>query len=110
MTKEKRKQPRLEANLFAELSGRPSGDPLGRGVVVDVSLSGLAIETEADFSVDDMVTCHIEVPLKLEARIVRRISNGQVKKYGLRFENQSIFDRFMFKKILKGKRQTRRIE
>lgn len=110
MSKEKRKQPRLDANLFAEISANPSGNPLGRGVVIDVSISGLAIDTEADFAVNEKVTCEIEVPITLTARVVRRISNGQMRRYGLRFENQSIFDRFMFKKILNGKRRTGKIQ
>lgn len=109
MSKEKRRQPRLDANLFAEISSA-SGKSLGRAVVTDVSLSGMAIETEVDLSEKDQISCHVEIPLTLEFTVVRAIVKGQVKRYGLRIKNQSLFDKIMLKKILiKGRRRTGKV-
>ena len=82
MTKERRRQERFSANLFTELMSA-SGHRLARGIVVDVSLGGLAIETEAGLAVGDVVDCHVELPFKVKAKVVRVISNGQRAVFGL---------------------------
>jgi hypothetical protein len=109
MSQEKRRQKRLEANLFAELVLIPSGDPRGRAVVVDVSLSGVALESEVDLDVNDVVECNIEIPIRFEAKVVRRIMKGQVKRYGLQFKHQSIFDKIFLKRALKGSRLSTKV-
>lgn len=108
MQQDKRKQKRLGTNLFVDLVS-PSGMNLGRGVVLDVSLSGFAMDTEADLIVDDDLICHIEVPIMFKAKVMRSIHQGQVKRYGLRFVDQSFIDKFLLKKVLKGKRRTNKI-
>ena len=109
MDKNNRKQKRLDARLFTELTSPTSGNSLGRGVVLNVSLSGVGIESEADLSINENVTCHIEVPVQLEAKVVRISGEGQVKRFGLKFKNQSIFDKLVFKRVLKGSLQTRKL-
>ena len=47
-----------------------------RAVVVDVSISGVAVESEADLDIDEEVDCHIEIPLQLRAKVVRRQMHG----------------------------------
>jgi hypothetical protein len=108
MSSDKRKQERFIANLFAELSS-DSGRPYGRAVVVDVSLSGLAVETEGDLSIGEEIECHIEMPLQFRVKVMRAVVEGQVKRYGLRFLNQSFLDKVLMRKILKGKRQSRKV-
>jgi hypothetical protein len=104
----KRKQERFSANLFAELSSA-SGVAYGRAVVIDVSLSGVGVESEIDLTMGEELECHIEMPLQFRAKVVRRVMNGQVKHYGLLFTDQSFFDKLILKKILKGKRQSRKV-
>ena len=108
MKSDKRKQERLNANLFVELESL-AGDILGRGVVIDVSLSGFGVDTEADLPIEKQIECHLEVPLRLRATVVRIIPGGQMKRYGLRFKGQSFLDKFLLKKILKGNRHTKKI-
>lgn len=109
MAKERRKQERLETNLFAELESLPLKENLGRAVVIDVSMSGFAVETEADLTPNNELGCHIEVPIYIRAKVVRSISQGQMKKYGLMFVGQSFLDKLVLKKMLKGRRQTKKI-
>jgi hypothetical protein len=108
MGKERRRAERLDANLFAEIE-TVSGTRLGRAVVTDVSLSGLAVESEADLPINGDVVCYIEVPVQLKARVVRSIGNTMVRRYGLHFEHQSFFDKLFFRRLLKGTRRTRKI-
>ena len=72
MAKDRRRAERLAANLFTEIE-TVSGDRLGRGVVVDVSTTGLAVDTEADLPMNGHVKCHIEIPLNIKAKVVRII-------------------------------------
>lgn len=108
MGRDNRKAERFGANLFVEFESS-SDSSVGRGVVVDVSLSGFAVDTEADLSINSELECHIEIPVTLKARVVRAIIEGQVKRYGLKFVDQGLIDKFVFRKILKGKRQTRKV-
>jgi hypothetical protein len=110
MTKERRRTQRLPAKLFIEFYPvRGSGDMKGRGVVVDVSHLGLAVETEADLNFDDVYDCHVEMPFALRAKVVRRYSTGQVRKYGLEIVDQGFLDKFILKRILKGKKNTKKV-
>ena len=108
MASDKRKQERFDANLFAELNSA-SGVSYGRAVVIDVSLSGIALETESDLSAGEEIECDIEMPLRFRAKVMRTVMEGQVKRYGLRFCDQSFFDKLLLKKILKGRRQSRKV-
>jgi hypothetical protein len=109
MQKERRKQERFDAQLFVELDLAASKERIGRGVVVDVSLSGLAVDTEIDLKQGMEVGCHIEVPIYLKAKVMRTIVEGQLKRYGLKFTDQSILDKFILKKMLRGSRRTKKI-
>jgi hypothetical protein len=108
MGKERRRAERLDANLFAEIE-TASGDRLGRAVVVDVSISGIAVETEADLPIDGQVTCHIEIPVNLKATVVRTIGNSQVRRYGLRIDGQGFWDKILLRRLLRGNRRTRKV-
>lgn len=108
MKQDKRKQKRLDANLFVEMESS-FGEILGRGVVVDVSLSGFAVDTELDLPMNSKISCSIEIPLKLQATVVRCTARGQVKRFGLCFVGQNFIDKFMLKRILKGSLKTRKI-
>ncbi|OVE76115.1 hypothetical protein BVX98_06450 [bacterium F11] len=107
--RERRKTDRLESKFFLEIFKLPSKEKKGRGVVVDVSLTGMAIETEADLKPGDTLECHIEAPVRIKTKVVRHLIPGQVKTYGLKMVNLSLLDKLVIKKILKGSRLTRKI-
>lgn len=108
--RERRAAERVVANLFLEIVNPYLKESMGRGVVVDVSLSGFAIETETDLSINDEVDCYIEIPYTVRAQVVRRISSGQIKKYGLKILKQGFFDKLLLKKVLKGKLYTQKVK
>lgn len=103
MGSERRKTIRLDSRLFAELG------EFGRGVVIDVSLSGFGVDTEADIPLDAVISCDLEIPVRLKAQVIRRVRDGQMKRYGLKFIDQGFFDKWLLKKMLKGPRQTKKI-
>ena len=105
----KRKAARLESQLFLEISDPKMSESLGRGVVVDFSLSGCAIDTEADLNIGADINCHIEIPIEISAKVVRRVLEGQIKRYGLKFLNQGFFDKMFLKKVMKGSRKTKKV-
>ena len=109
MAPERRRAQRFDANLFLDIQSPESGETAGRGVVVDVSSTGMAIDTEATLDVNHDVECHVEIPLIIRARVVRLISQGHMKRYGVRFEKQSFFDRLLLRRLLKGPRRTRKV-
>ncbi len=110
MGRERRRVARVDANLFAEVE-LASGEIIGRGVVTDVSLGGIALETEADIPVNSQVVCFIEIPLQLKATVVRRaISSDAVRQYGLKFDSPSIIEKFVIRRVLKGSRRTRKVD
>lgn len=109
MSKDKRKSERMSSSIFANLESITQ-ESLGRGVVLDVSMSGFGVETEADLQIDGEIICHMEIPLTIRAQVVRRIKNGQIKRYGLRFVGQGFFDKLMMKKVLEGPIKTRKVE
>jgi hypothetical protein len=69
----------------------------------------LAVETEGDLTIGEEIECHIEMPLQFRVKVMRAVVEGQVKRYGLRFLNQSFLDKVLMRKILKGKRQSRKV-
>ena len=107
MGRERRRAERLDANLFAEIETF-SGTKLGRAVVTDVSLSGLAVECEGDLPINGKVRCYIEIPVSLTATVVRSVRNGMVRRYGLRIEDQGFFDKIFLRRLLRGTRRSRK--
>jgi len=109
MPENRRKKTRFDANMFVEISSTTLKEILGRGVVTDVSLSGLAIETEVDMDLNRNFDLHVEIPLNIRARVVRSLAPGRLKRYGLKFIGQGFLDRLLLKKLLKGRRSTKKV-
>jgi hypothetical protein len=106
---ERRKKERFESQLFVDLENPGLKESLGRGVIIDLSRSGLAIETEVDLNTLQDVVCHIEIPISLKATVVRQVRGGQLKKYGLKIRYQSLMDRLVIGRIIKGRLKTRKV-
>lgn len=99
----------MSSSIFAELESTYK-EHLGRGVVLDVSISGFGIETEAELEIGHQINCYMEIPMTVRAEVVRRITNGQIKRYGLRFVGQGFFEKMVMKKILEGPKKTRKVQ
>ena len=104
--REKRSEKRMDSNLFALIRDIGDASKVGRGIVIDVSVSGFAVETESDLSIGNEYEFDVEVPITFRAKVVRSLTPGQMKKYGLQMQGQGFFSKFLLKKLLKGKRST----
>jgi hypothetical protein len=108
MGQERRRMTRLESNFFVEFETSMQ-EVAGRGVVVDVSIAGLAVDTEAELNIGDVLLCHAEIPFTVKAKVVRQVKPGQMKRYGLQFVGQSFIEKLLLRKLLKGERKTRKV-
>src|SRR5262252_8519916 len=109
MASDRRRAQRMKANLFAEIESA-DGTRLGRAVVTDVSVSGVAVESEAELPINSEVVCYVEVPIMFKAKVVRSIPTSAVRTFGLRIVDQSFWDRLVFRRVLKGPRSTRKVD
>lgn len=110
MGKERRRAERLKSNLFVNFEDSSPRRAKARGVVVDVSPYGFALETEAELNLNDIYFCNIEIPFALRAKVVRRSTMGQMKQYGMMLVKNSMLDMWVLKKLVKGIRRTRKIQ
>jgi len=101
LSKERRRQQRFGANMFADFTSVGYSDPLGRGVVMDVSVGGLAVETEAELPLGGEVYCHIEIPFQVRVRVVSQHTSGQRRRFGLQFLDMGILDRLLLKRAMR---------
>lgn len=106
---EKRRHQRVNTNLFIKINHPAFQDGTNRGVAVDLSFSGFAIETEADIAINEVLDCEIEIPFSIKGKVVRRVGGGQMAKYGVRFEGLGFFDKLFLKRVLKGRKRTNKI-
>lgn len=109
MVKERRRSERLTSNLFVDLESAQTDIVRGRGVVVDVSMNGFAVQTEAPLEINETVNCYVEVPVIFKAQVVRQVSAGQMKVYGLKIRGMGLLDKFLLKKVLQGPRKTKKV-
>ena len=105
---ERRQNKRLDSNLFVDFVSNDK-EPLGRGVIIDVSIGGFGVDTETDLEIDKTYECYMEVPLIVKAKLVRREMKGQMKRYGLQFVGLGFFNKLLLRRILKGERATRKV-
>ncbi len=58
---------------------------------------------------DLAATLAAEQPFALKAKVVRKYAGGQIKRYGLEIVGQGFLDNFILKRILKGKKATKKV-
>jgi hypothetical protein len=106
MGKERRRAKRVESNLFALVRNLGEEDASGRAVVVNASTRGFGIETELDLETEKEYEFDIEVPLTFRAKVVRSLTPGQMKRYGVQVTGLGFFGRLLLNRLLKGNLKT----
>jgi hypothetical protein len=107
--RERRRAERYGSNLFIQFENPVIDEIIGRGVVVDVSKSGFAVDTETDLMLDKEYKCHLELPLTVTAKVVRQVTPGQMKRYGFRIVGLGFWDKLLLRKSLKGYLSTKKV-
>lgn len=102
MIREKRKYVRIPIIILVDLFTTDSSVPKGRACIVDLSLGGLAVETEVELKKDTELFLRINLPgrptpLEVFAEVVRQQEMGNVFRYGLRYTQLNIFEKFKLK-------------
>src|SRR5258706_11151840 len=93
---EKRRAERISSKLFVNIRAGTDKSLVGRGVVIDVSAIGLAIETEGSLNVGETYECNVEIPLRLKAKVVRTLHSCHMKRYGMELMGQNFIDKLLF--------------
>ena len=99
----KRKYDRIPATILAELYPIGSIVSQGRGCVVNLSLGGVAIETETSFAVGTELDLVINLPLQMTGRIVRSEKvEGNFNRYGIEFTKSNLLDRLRIRRYIRN--------
>ena len=108
--KERRRHHRHHSNMFIDVETIGTSEQVARGIVTDVSSSGLAMESDNDLSIDKDFNCFVEFPVKMKVKVVRRRRKGQSIVYGLRIVEPGMFDRLILRYLLRGRLRTRKLQ
>ncbi|MEW6041002.1 MAG: PilZ domain-containing protein [Elusimicrobiota bacterium] len=105
----KRKFLRISSSILIDLYERGSVVPKGRGCIVDISLGGLAVETEASIAIGDELFVRIFLhekegkefePIEMYATVMRFQQVGNLYHYGLKYSRMGIIRKFKIRKSL----------
>ncbi len=106
---ERRRHERFNSNIFVQFENPLMDDVIGRGVVVDVSKSGFAVDTETELDINKEYKCHLEIPLTVKGKVVRQVTPGHMKRYGFKIVGLNFWDRIVLRRSLKGNLKTRKV-
>lgn len=74
-----------------------------RGCGLNLSLKGIAIETEGEFEKNDDILIKISIPIDVQGKIVWVKKEGQLYKYGIKFSKIGFFEKMQVKKYIKAR-------
>lgn len=100
----KRKYVRIPVVILVDIYSPGSLIPKGRGCVINLSLGGIAIETETDIDVGSEIYLKLklgEETYDIFGKILRKQLSGNLFQYGVIYTKLNIFEKFKFKKRLK---------
>jgi hypothetical protein len=110
MSRERRRAERYSAQIFINFGIDTTENPLEkRGVIIDVSRLGFAVETAADLEMGREYDCQVELPFSVRLKVMRRIPSGGVRRYGLEIVNSGFLDKLILRRLIKGARYTKKI-
>jgi len=100
-----RKSKRVSSAILIDIFETTSAVPKGRGCIVDLSIGGLALESEASLPIGDELFLRIYVhdsndaaPVEFYAQVMRFQEFGNIYHYGLKFTRLGFFDKFKLRK------------
>ena len=98
--KEKRQYPRVPTSILLDVREPDPDAKKTGGMVVDLSLGGLAFESGSKLAAGTDLFIGMEMPLALFGRIVHAFPNGDKYRYGVRFMKLGLFDERKVKKYI----------
>ncbi|OIO75173.1 MAG: hypothetical protein AUJ85_03880 [Elusimicrobia bacterium CG1_02_37_114] len=98
-----RKYKRASTAILLDMAPVDSLTRKSRGCIVDLSLGGMAVESETDYKMDREILLSINLPIRITGKIVRKEWNTQenLYNYGIEYTKISFFDKLRLKKYVK---------
>lgn len=104
---EKRDSPRLPADLTMEIYSPEGSVPSGKGRLINVSLQGAGVETEAEFDLGDSFVLRVNLPNKKKMSMIGNVARveakGEVNLYGIRFSEIDMDDKLKLETYVEAK-------
>jgi len=104
----KRKYVRIPVTILVDLFTPDSQIKKGRACIVDLSLGGMAIETEAELELNSEIFLRINLPsdgkstmLDVFANVIRQQQIGNLYHYGIRYTRMNIFEKIKLRNFIK---------
>lgn len=101
-SRELRSHRRVDANIVFEIRRSPTASQ-GRekGCLVDIGEGGAGLETEARLERGQLIFFEVPVPLRVTARVVYAVGQGQRFRYGLKFKRANLLDWWQLRKYIR---------
>ncbi len=100
ISKERRRYPRVPTKILLDVRPPFSSSSEMGGVVVNLSLGGLAFESTTRLETGTDIYIAMENPLALVGRIVHAFPNGHLYRYGIRFTSLGVFSQRKLEKYI----------
>ncbi|MDD5686603.1 MAG: PilZ domain-containing protein [Elusimicrobia bacterium] len=100
MSKEKRKHRRLPTTIIADIYDGDSFEIKGKGCIINLSKTGIAIETNVKLEKKKPFFMRLNVPMEVLCEIVRIDEKDNLFNYGIKFSKIKFSDTMKFKKVI----------
>lgn len=100
---ERRKAVRVPINIILDVYKNGVLEESYRGCGLNLSIKGIAIETDGVFEKNDIVLLRINIPIDVKGRIVWVKKEGKISRYGIKFEKLGFFEKIQVKKYIKAR-------
>ncbi|MEO0224839.1 MAG: PilZ domain-containing protein [candidate division WOR-3 bacterium] len=100
---ERRRAIRVPINIILDVYKNGKLEHSYRGCGINLSLKGIAIETDGEFEKNEDVLLKINIPIDVKGKIVWSKQEGKIYRYGIKFEKLGFFEKFQVKKYIKAR-------
>ncbi|MFN3966538.1 MAG: PilZ domain-containing protein [Endomicrobiia bacterium] len=104
----RRKYIRIPVTILVDLYPSDSLAKKGRGCIVDLSLGGMAIETEAELELNSEIFMRINLPtdggqtiFDVFANVIRKQDMGNIFHYGVKYTRINFFEKLKLRSFIK---------
>jgi len=101
--KERRKAIRVPINMILEIIKQDEIIETFRAAGINLSLKGVCIETTGDLKKNDKILLKLALPIDIVGEIVWSKTEGELKRYGVKFLKLGFIDKLSLKKYIRAK-------
>ena len=101
---ERRRFLRVGVRIFIDVFIKGDLRTRGRGVISDIGIGGMALETKEDLEIDDVLILRFNLDVNtlfdLKGRIIRKEKKPALIKYGIKFTKIGFFEKIRLKRFV----------